>query len=748
MSNTKSKPPSNTLADGHRRELEYGSGITPGIIEQRGYATIVDPSALLALGFSEEQALRVPGLLIPLHSVDGEVILHQFKPEAPRMVDGKPIKYETPLGARMRLDVHPAVSKDVRDVERPLVITEGLKKSDCLVSRGHAVIGLLGVWNFSGANDSGGICELADWATIPFKSKNKGRTVYIVFDSDIVDKPGVRGAAIKLAQLCRRRGAGEVHAIRIPSKGDEKIGVDDFFVQGGLSEDLFNSIDDNLLRNDMIRVDGRPIADIAADAMAALTAYNSPPRIFVRSGEIVSIQTDERGNSRLATLGTTEIRGVLGRASSWCQLKNKSLAEILCPRDIAEDFAHLREWPDLPAISTITKGPVLAGDSIAKAPGYCPEAKVWIDGLPVKDFPGTAKHAVGFLRKEVLGTFPFATEADFAHALALMLLPIVRSAVDGPTPLHLIGAPVQGSGKTLLGKACLMVTQGNRIAVTPMGSNEENTRKLLTSAILEGASYIFLDNLVHRVDSESLSAMLTSGTWTDRRLGATSMLTLDVNQTLVATANNPNLGWDTVRRSVRIWIDAGVERPEDRQGFKPLERYIREHRPEIQGALCKMVEEWLSASRPKFQGRTIGSYESWAEVLGGILLVCGVPGFLDNVMELRESAGRSEASWAGFYERWAIKHNGPVLARDVMELFTSDDELSALLGDHGDSSRRLNFAQLLRQRVGVVCGGFTIIREAKRLAGAQYYRLVDNEQRRAMQGLLDLEQPNTEPVRI
>ena len=40
---------------------------------------------------------------------------------------------------------------------------------------------------------------------------------------------------------------------------------------------------------------------------------------------------------------------------------------------------------------------------------------------------------------------------------------------------------------------------------------------------------------------------------------------------------------------------------------------------------------------PRHQ-KTIGSFEGWAEVMGGILQVAGVPGFLGNLQEMYEQA--------------------------------------------------------------------------------------------------------------
>ena len=145
-----------TLADHHKKMLIDESGIAPDVAEARGYRTIEKKVELKTLGFSDSQC-NVPGLLIPVHSPTGEIATYQFRPDQPRIdKDGKPVKYETPSGSRMVLDVHPFVREMLGNPSVPLFITEGIKKSDALVSRGLCAVTLLGVWSWRGTNEHGG----------------------------------------------------------------------------------------------------------------------------------------------------------------------------------------------------------------------------------------------------------------------------------------------------------------------------------------------------------------------------------------------------------------------------------------------------------------------------------------------------------------------------------------------------------------------------------------------------------------
>ena len=96
-----------TLADHHKKMLVDESGIARDVAEARGYRTIEKKVELKTLGFSDSQR-NTPGLLIPVYSPTGEIATYQFRPDQPRIgKNGKSVKYETPSGTCMVLDVHP-----------------------------------------------------------------------------------------------------------------------------------------------------------------------------------------------------------------------------------------------------------------------------------------------------------------------------------------------------------------------------------------------------------------------------------------------------------------------------------------------------------------------------------------------------------------------------------------------------------------------------------------------------------------
>src|SRR5208282_5888394 len=97
---------------------------------------------------------RVPGMVLPLWDVFGKQASAQFKPDNPRLdARKKPIKYETPGGSRVLIDVPPIVQPDLGEPKKALWITEGTKKADSAASLGLVCVALQGVWNWRGTNE-------------------------------------------------------------------------------------------------------------------------------------------------------------------------------------------------------------------------------------------------------------------------------------------------------------------------------------------------------------------------------------------------------------------------------------------------------------------------------------------------------------------------------------------------------------------------------------------------------------------
>jgi hypothetical protein len=210
-------------------KMIQASAIAWEVAVERDYHTITVKAEAGRLGFTKSQQ-HVPAMVIPLFSVvDGQIANYQIRPDYPRINrrTGKPVKYETVAESRMCLDVHPRLYRagSLKAPSVPLFITEGIKKADAAISQQLCCIALLGVWNWRGSNEYGGKTALADWEYIALND----RKVYIVFDSDVMEKPEVHKALGRIAGFLRGRKADVNFIYLPPDEGGTKVGLDDFF---------------------------------------------------------------------------------------------------------------------------------------------------------------------------------------------------------------------------------------------------------------------------------------------------------------------------------------------------------------------------------------------------------------------------------------------------------------------------------------------------------------------------------------
>lgn len=139
------------------------------------------------------------------------------------------VKYLSPKNGGNHAYILPAVAEIATkyNPDKPLFFTEGEKKAAKATIEGFPCIGLAGVWNWKEEeNDFLPQLEGYEW---------KDRTVYIVFDSDIVGKRDVQRAEIRLAVALMNRNA-VVRSIRLPNEPDSgKNGLDDYIKRYGAS---------------------------------------------------------------------------------------------------------------------------------------------------------------------------------------------------------------------------------------------------------------------------------------------------------------------------------------------------------------------------------------------------------------------------------------------------------------------------------------------------------------------------------
>lgn len=486
-------------------------------------------------------------------------------------------------------------------------------------------------------------------------------------------------------------------------------------------------------RKPRINVYGRQLCDVVDDAWRAFHAANVGPRFFLRSGRLVHITRNETG-AHIENLTEPEMYGHASLVAAWVRVTEHGELDVLPMKEAIRDV-FTRPDPTLPVLESVVSTPFFdANGTLVSTPGYHRAACAWYldDGLrvppvPPSPTPEDVAAARTLLMDEMLVDFPFTAVSDRTHAMAALLLPFARRLIPDCTPFHLLEAPSPGSGKGLLADIFSTLILGTSATPTTMTPDEEETRKKITSILLRAQPIILLDNIKDVLDSAQLAAALTSQVWSDRILGETRLIDLPNRATWLGTGNNLQLSMEIARRCVRVRIDAKVDRPWQRTGFRhdPLKRWVREHRGELVHALLVLIQAWIAAGRPRGT-RTLGSFDEWARTIGGILEHAQIPGFLADTEELYEAADTESQEWRELTAAWWARYGSLwVTAAELTTLALDAELLPSLLGGRDVHNQKLRVAKALSRSRDRHFGNLRIVAGRDNHIKIARYRLVD-----------------------
>ena len=453
------------------------------------------------------------------------------------------------------------------------------------------------------------------------------------------------------------------------------------------------------------------------------------PRIYQLGGLLSRVRAAAPGAAaRIEGLNEDSLRLMLSEVCNFDDVrlnaKGKDTHRIVPPpREIlqsilAMDGLDLRRFPPLELLAS---APILGSDGkIINRPGYHRRDQIYLEPtieippVPAEPTQQDVDQALNLILVSYLGDFPFADDASKCHALAAILTPLARRLVRGPTPLLLALASTPGTGKTLLMAALSLIIAGRPAEPTMLRSSEEEMNKALLSVLLAAPPYVFFDNL-NEADSAALAAVIASPDcrFAGRILGATRWVEVPALACWLASGNNPKVSRELARRTVVIKLDANAERPEQRSGFKikNLLHWGIEHRVDLLYAALVLCRAWVAAGRPKGKA-VLGSFESWAEVIGGILEVCGLPGFLENKNELTTRDDHA-LGWSALVAEWWRLHQTCLVSIDNLhEIIVRNAELevafSGTLGQGLDRAQKRKLGEELRRVEGRVFGSWRV----------------------------------------
>lgn len=480
-----------------------------------------------------------------------------------------------------------------------------------------------------------------------------------------------------------------------------------------------------------IDASSKHLPTITAAALEALAAANVPPRLFMYGGLPVRLEARD-GRTELRRLTEDRMRYELARSAHWFRTTDSGRVDAMPPKAVVQDVLADPALP-LPSLDAIVRSPVFGPDGhIQTTPGYHASSRTYYfsAGLnipQVSETPSSTEltQARHLLVRELLVDFPFVSDSDRAHAVTLLLLPFGRNLIEGPTPLHLIEKPAPGTGATLLINLASLIATGEEAHLMTETRSEDEWRKRITAALLGSPTMITIDNVKRPLDSAALSSALTALFWSDRRLGVSENVALPVRTAWAATGNNPVLSHEMARRTIRIRIDAKRDQPELRETFKhpDLTDWVKRNRSELVWALLTLVCGWIANGRPIDPGvRRLGSYESWTDVIGGILHSAEIPGFLENRAEFYSESDIEGEGLRSLVDAWEGEFGDRAVGVSELWQLIDAKDLPIELGDGKERSQKTKLGIHLKQLRDRQFGELRIVASGK-LNGAQQWRL-------------------------
>ena len=380
----------------------------------------------------------------------------------------------------------------------------------------------------------------------------------------------------------------------------------------------------------------------------------------------------------------------------------------------ATSFPPLKSVKDFPVYVEV-KGK----KTLCVSPGYSKDTQYYISNdysqIKPPDCPSEADiQRARNLIFELFVDFPFTSSAERANTIGLFLSLPVRPLIKGALPLFLVVADQPGTGKTLLAQTVGRVFYGMEPPCIGEGDNYAEWGKILLSALMPAPSLLLIDNIVRKLDSPPLARALTSLVFEDRILGRSEMVKVPVDAVFIGTANQPRLSSEMARRVIRISLNSGLDRPQDRDQetftHPNLREWVSKNRFDILWAFLVLIQNWISKGCPMFH-KTLGSFEEWSKIVGGILEVNGIHGFLGNLKESFEDFDDEGHVLRAFVSAWYHSFGcSEVGVADLHNIIIKED-IPLPLGDKSERSQKIILGKYLvrlkSRRVDIPTEGYS-----------------------------------------
>lgn len=216
----------------------------------------------------------------------------------------------------------------------------------------------------------------------------------------------------------------------------------------------------------------------------------------------------------------------------------------------------------------------------------------------------------------------FAPER-FANALSMVIQPLARPFIPGSTPLYW----VRNDGAMDFVEAVSSLYFPEPVVRIKWHGDDPHFSERITDGLQWSPSLFWIDGQGRKNSSKALEQALGAATWTGTVSYGTSLMTLPI-RCLWVTTDARALSDRLLTLAVEVEVEQIGNYRECR--WQPLPAFVVYNRPRFYGAALTLVRAWLEAGKPMFYHKR-HRFSQWSQVIGGILEVAHVPGFLVNM---------------------------------------------------------------------------------------------------------------------
>jgi hypothetical protein len=251
---------------------------------------------------------------------------------------------------------------------------------------------------------------------------------------------------------------------------------------------------------------------------------------------------------------------------------------------------------------------------------------------------------------------------------------LLRPAIDGNLPFHLLTAPLERTGKGKLIEALGgRLVLGASVPVLQPGRTEEEREKRITALIMEGTTVVHFDNLPTEevFDSAAFASLATTKLWMGRLLGKSKTPRLPNTLIPVLSGNNTRASGEVTKRIVPIHLQPTTDRPEDRDDFlhPDINSHVLARRKDVLGHALGFVDKWRAAGQPPPSNIRMGGFEEWVKVVGGVTTFAGATSWMANYRSWVRQGDEFAADAAVLFTQWlALRGEQELSASQVLEI--------------------------------------------------------------------------------